>query len=137
MKTAIIWRVQISCWYFAKFESILSFCDALSLKNNKNAKLVILFLAPKFHLVTIIFKQGNVLQKHLISWHYLILQSLRQTNFLTVCPISFMFWILYISRSQLFQRCFYQCQISKFLQGRIWILLIFMVQFCFATQFDV
>ena len=37
-------------------------------------------MQPKFHLVTIIFKQDNVLQKHLISWQDLILQPPRQLS---------------------------------------------------------
>ena len=60
-------RVQISGLHFAKCEGIQSFCNALSQRNNKNAKLSILFLAPKFHPVKIIFKQDKVFQKHLIS----------------------------------------------------------------------
>ena len=38
------------------------------------------------------------------------------------------------SVKELFQKYFYQCQISKFLQGRIWVLLFFMAQCFFATQ---
>ena len=60
-------RVQISGSHFAKCEGIQSFCNALSQRNNKNAKLSISYLAPKFHPVTIIFKQDNVFQKQLIS----------------------------------------------------------------------
>ena len=60
-------RVRISGLHFAKCEDILSLCEALFQSNNKNAKLSISFLAPKFLLLTIIFKQDNVLQKHLIS----------------------------------------------------------------------
>ena len=55
-------RVQISNLHFAECEGILSFCQALSQEKNKNAKLSILF-----HLLTIIFKQDNILQKYLIS----------------------------------------------------------------------
>ena len=58
--------------HFTKCKGILNFCEALSQRNNKNAKLSISFLAPKFHLVTIIFKHNNGLQKHLISGHDLI-----------------------------------------------------------------
>ena len=92
-------RVQISSLHFAKCEGVLCFNEALSQRNNKNAKLSIAFLAPTFHLVTIIFKQDNVLQKHLISWHDLILQPPRQANFRAVCLTSFMFYVLnyYIS----------------------------------------
>ena len=51
-------------WSYCKF-----FCEALSQRNEKYVKLSISLLAPKFHLVTIVFKQVNVLQTHLISWH--------------------------------------------------------------------
>ena len=91
-------RVQISSSHFAKCEGVLCFNEALSQRNNKNAKLSIAFLAPTFHLVTI-FKQDNVLQKHLISLHDLILQPPRQANFRAVYLTSFMFYVLnyYIS----------------------------------------
>ena len=59
-------REQISGLHFTKYKGILSFCESLFQRSNKNAKLSISFLAPKFHLVTIIFKQDNVVQKHLI-----------------------------------------------------------------------
>ena len=107
------------------------------------------FRAPKFYLVTIILKQDNVLQKHLISWHYLILQPRHWAKFLAVYLKSFiLFWIFHISLSlfcvtvKLLSNIqvpnnVYQCQISKFLQDRIWMLLIFMKQCCFALQFDV
>ena len=92
-------RVQISSSHFAKCEGVLFFNEALSQRNNKNAKLSIAFLAPTFHLVTVIFKQDNVLQKHLISLHDLILQPPRQANFRAVYLTSFMFYVLnyYIS----------------------------------------
>ena len=45
--------VRISGLHFPKCEGILSFCEALS-QRNKNAKLSISFLAPKFHLEAII-----------------------------------------------------------------------------------
>ena len=41
-------RVRISGSHFAKCEDILSFCEALPHRNNKNAKLSLSFLAPKF-----------------------------------------------------------------------------------------
>ena len=140
-------RVQISDSYFAKYKGVISFYKALSQRNNKNTKLGSSLLAPKFHLVTIILKQHNVLQKYLISWHDFILQPPRQINFHAVYLISFMFYVLNFlfslslfcitvkcsSVKYLFQKYFYQSQISKFLQGRIWMLLIFMVQCCFAT----
>ena len=76
----IIIRAWISSSHFTKCKVILSFSEALSQWNNSNENLCISFLAPKFHLVTIIFKQDNVLQKHLISWYNLIL-SPHQANF--------------------------------------------------------
>ena len=84
-------RLQISGLHFTICESD---CKALFHRNNKNAKLSISFLAPKFHLVTIIFKQDNILQKNLISWHDLILQLHRQANFGAVYLTSFMFYVL-------------------------------------------
>ena len=108
-------RVQISSSHFAKYEGILSFCEALSQRNNKNAKLSILFFAPKFHLVTVIFKHDNVLQKHLIPWHNLILQLPRQANFREVYLTSFMFcfeFFIFLSHSLL-----YNCQLTVTFTG--------------------
>ena len=99
-------RVRISGLHFAKCEGIISFWEALSKRNNKNTRLSISFLAPKFHLVTIIFKQDNVLQKHLISWHDLSLWFLshsvlynrnRPENYKTVsvcllCTLNILIW---------------------------------------------
>ena len=87
-------RVWISSLHFTNCEGILSFCKALSQRNNKNAKLSVLFLASKFHLTTVIFNQDNVLQKHFTSWHNLILQPPRQANFWAVYLTSFMFYVL-------------------------------------------
>ena len=117
-------RIRISGSHFAKCEGILSFCEALSQRKNKNTKLSISFLVPKFHLVTIIFKQNNFLQKHLISWQNPILQPPRQTNFHTVYLASFIFLshsVLYncqitfkcSSVKQLFQNYFYRCFFIK------------------------
>ena len=86
-------RVRISGSRFAKCESILSFCEASSLRNNRNAKLNISLLAPKFYFVIIIFYQDN-LQKHLLTWHHLILQSKHQANLRAVYLTSFMFYVL-------------------------------------------
>ena len=130
-----------------KCKGILNFSEALSQRNNKNVKLSILFLAPKFHSETIIFKQDNVLQKHLISWHDLILQPPCQANFVAVY-LTFMCNVLNVLYFSLIlfcvtvkcssvnnsQKYFYQC-LSKFLQDRMWMLLIFMVQCCFVAQF--
>ena len=87
-------RVRISSSHFTKCEGILSSCEALSQRNNINAKLSISFLAPAFHLVTMIFQRDNVLQKYTISWHCLILQPLHQANFLAVYLTSLMFYVL-------------------------------------------
>ena len=100
-------RVRISGSHFEKCEGILGFCEELSQRNNRNAKLSISFLVPKFHLVTIIFKQDNILQKHLISWHDLILQPPRQVNFRAVYMTSFMFcfeFFIFLSYSVLYNR---------------------------------
>ena len=86
-------RIRISGSHFAKCEGILSFCEALS-QRNKNVKLSISFLAPKFHLVTIIFKKDNLLHKHLICSHDLILEPPRQANFRAVYLTPFMFHVL-------------------------------------------
>ena len=144
-------RVRITGSHFEKFKGIRSFCKALSQRKNENAKLSILCLAPKFHLVTIILKHDNVLHKHLISWHNLILQPPHHANFHAVYSTPFMFYALnflyfphsvsYIcqitvecsSVKYLFQKYFYQCQITKVSQSRISMLLIFMAQCCFAT----
>ena len=52
-------KVRISSSHFAKCKGILSFCEALSQRNNKNAKLNISFLAQKFHLETIVSDQAR------------------------------------------------------------------------------
>ena len=44
-----------------KMRRYSKFLRNIILEKNKNAMLSILFLAPKFHLVTITFKQDNVL----------------------------------------------------------------------------
>ena len=106
-------RVRISVSHFAKCEDILSFCEALFQSNNKNVKLSISFFAPKFLLLTIIFKQDNVLQKHLISWHDLILQPPRQANFRAVYLTSFMCRIFNISLSLCFVELSNNCQVSN------------------------
>ena len=148
-------KIELICimvWKFVwisstKCKGILSFSEALSQRNNKNVKLSILFLAPKFHSETIIFKQDNILQKHLISWHDLILQPPCQANFVAVY-LTFMCNVLNVLYFSLIlfcvtvkcssvnnsQKYFYQC-LSKFLQDRMWMLLIFMVQCCFVAQF--
>ena len=53
---SLVIRVGIGGSHFAKREGILSFCEALYKRNNKNTKLSISFLAPKFHFVRITFK---------------------------------------------------------------------------------
>ena len=106
-------RVRISSSHFAKCENILSFYEALFQSKNKNAKLSISFLAPKFLLLTIIFKQDNVLQKHLISWHDLILQPPCQANFRAVYLTSFMRRIFNISLSLCFVELSNNCQMFK------------------------
>ena len=124
-------RVRISGTHCTKYEGILSFCEALSHRSNINAERSISFLAPKFHLITM-FKQDNVLRKHLISWQNLILQPPHQVNFRAVYLTSFICYVfnfLYFSLTlfyitlkcscvkKLFQKNFYQCQISKFLSA--------------------
>ena len=98
-------RVWISSSHFPKCKGIhLSFWKTLSRRNNKNAKQRISFLALKFHLITIIFKQTIIIQKHLISWHNLILQPPHEANFHAVYLTSFMIF----SHSVL-----YNCQITS------------------------
>ena len=89
-----LFGVRIDGSHFRKCECILSFWEALSQRNNKNAKLIISSLASKIDLVTIIFMQDKDLQKHLISRHDLILQQLRQSNFRPVYLTSYMFYVL-------------------------------------------
>ena len=111
-------RVRISGLHFTKCKSILNFCKALSQGNNKNGKLSILLLAPKFHLVTVIFWQNKVLQKHLISWHNLILQPPHQANFHTVYMTSFRFcfyFFIFLSHSVVQSnncQMLFKCQIT-------------------------
>ena len=90
----VLIRVRISGSHFAKCEGVISFCEALSQRKNKNKKLSIHFLVSKFHLVTILFKKDNVLQKNFISWRDLILQPPHQVNFHAVYLTSFMFYVL-------------------------------------------
>ena len=105
----MLW-LRISSSHFAKWEGILSFCKAFFQIKNKNYKLSISCLAPKFYLVTIIAKHNIALQKHLISLHDLILQPPRQAKIRAVCLTPFMFYarnFLYFSHSVL-----YNCQIT-------------------------
>ena len=106
-------RVRISGSHFAKCKRILSFCEVLSQRNNKYTKLSILLLAPKFHVATTIFKQDNLLQKHLISWHNLILQPTCQANFRVVYLTSFMFHALNVLYFSLFLFCVTVKQLSS------------------------
>ena len=144
-------RVQISNSHFAECEGIVSFCEALSQEKNKNAKLSILSLVPKFHL-TIIFKQDNILQKYLISWHHLILQPPRQANvpavdltlkfhllnFSCLSLSLFCITVKWLSNVQVsnnfFKSIFINVFLSKVLQDCIWMLLILMVKCCFVMQ---
>ena len=83
-------------------------------EKQKNARLSILFLAPKFHLVTIIFKQDNFLQKRLISCHDFIQQQHHQAIFLQyIWHLCFMFWIFYISFLLCYIELLNNCQIFK------------------------
>ena len=76
----------ISGLHFTKCEGILSFCEALSQRHNKYMKLSTSFVTPKFHLVTTIFKQSNVLPKYLISWHDLISTTTSPSQLLCSIP---------------------------------------------------
>ena len=73
-------------------------------------------MQPKFHLVTIIFKQDNVLKKHLISWHDPSCNHL--ANFRAVYQTSLIFYVLnfFISFSPCFalsNNCqMFKCQIT-------------------------